>query len=260
MGKIPAIGIDVGGTGIKGAAVDLDTGELVTSRHKELTPTGGEPHAIGEVVAQMVASIRDELAENGLCPIDQVPAIGVTLPGVVHHGVLLTAANISRVWIGTNAETLFAELIGAPCTVVNDADAAGIAEAVLGAALGKPGVTMLVTFGTGIGTALIHDGVLVPNFELGHLELDGHRPYEKFASPKNIEQEGITIDEWANRAGRYLAHLEFVCRPDRFVIGGSISTASAEYLPFDGVTIDVVPAQFRNNAGIIGAARLAATQ
>ncbi|MBK0419669.1 ROK family protein [Leucobacter sp. CSA1] len=256
--RIPAIGIDVGGTGIKGAGVDPATGERLTKRHRVETPQGGAPDAIAAAVAAMVAGIRDELAERELLDRTLVPKIGVTLPGVVQRGIMRTAANIDKRWIDTDAEALLTAAVGAPCLVVNDADAAGMAETEFGAARGQHGVTMVLTFGTGIGTALIHDGRLVPNFELGHLQLNGQLDYERFASPKNIEREGITIADWAARVAPYLAHLEFVCRPDLFVIGGSISKSSDEYLPFEHVTTPVVPAHFRNNAGIVGAAALAA--
>lgn len=254
-----AIGIDVGGTGIKGAAIDAESGDKLTSRYKVPTPAGGLPDAIAREVADMVARIREELVALGLVSPAEVSAVpvGVALPGVLRHGVMATAANIDRSWIGTDAEALMSEMVGSPCLLVNDADAAGVAETAFGEARGLPGSTMVLTFGTGIGTALVVDGMLVPNLELGHLELDGHRDIERFASSKAIEREGITLAEWAGRAARYVAHVELLCNVDRFVIGGSISKASDRYLPFPGVTAPVLPARFRNNAGIVGAAWLA---
>lgn len=249
-----AIGIDVGGTGIKGAAIDTSSGERVTSRHRVPTPAGGDRAAIAGEVAQMVAAIHAEIEETGLAPAEQ--AIGVALPGVLRDGIMLTAANIDAGWIGVDAAALLSGATGAPCVVVNDADAAGIAEATLGAAAGFTGTTLLLTFGTGIGTACVHDGALVPNFELGHLQLDGHPDAERWATPKSIAREGITFDEWADRAARYVRHVELLLNPDRFVIGGSISKESARFLPFPGVTAPTVPARFRNDAGIIGAALL----
>lgn len=253
-----AIGIDVGGTGIKGAAVDVATGEKLTKRHKSLTPEGGAPDAVATSVADMVAAIRDELDSRGLLPGAETPRIGVTLPGVVQHGIMRTAANIDATWIGLDAVALMSGAIGSPVTVVNDADAAGVAESAFGSVAGHSGVTLVFTFGTGIGAALIHDGVLVPNFELGHLDIGEHRDYERYASPKNIEREGITVADWAERVHEYLLHIEHLFSPDRIVIGGSISKSSDEYLPFAGLRAEVVPAHFRNNAGIVGAARLAA--
>ncbi|MGK0721886.1 ROK family protein [Leucobacter sp. W1478] len=287
-----AIGIDVGGTGIKGAAIDVTTGARLTSRHRVPTPAGGTPGDIAHEVGLMTDAIRAELTANSSVPTDLefrdrpgdslsrspdgVPSksgssigglpderrgalpVGVTLPGVVQHGIMRTAANIDRSWIGADAAALFADAIGCPCVVINDADAAGLAEAAFGEVHGLHGTTLVLTFGTGIGSAMIHDGLLVPNFELGHLELDGHPDIERFASAKVIEREGITLGEWAERVERYLIHLELLFTPDRFVIGGSISKSADQYLPFAGVHAPVVPARFRNNAGIVGAAWLAA--
>lgn len=254
----PAIGIDVGGTGIKGAGIDPTSGELLTRRHKELTPAGGAPEPIATVVARMVAAVRSDLVADGRLEHAEVPAVGITLPGVVQEGVMRTAANIDEHWIGVHAADFLAEAVGAPVVVVNDADAAGIAEADFGAAKDATGLTLVLTFGTGIGSALIYRGELVPNFELGHVDIGEQRNYEKFASPKNIAGEGITLEEWASRVSRYLTHLELILTPDLFVIGGSISKSSDEFLPFAGVRAPTLPAHFRNNAGIVGAASLAA--
>ncbi|MGO1538288.1 MAG: polyphosphate--glucose phosphotransferase [Leucobacter sp.] len=253
-----AIGIDVGGTGIKGAGVDPASGALLTTRHKVSTPAGGSPVPIAEAVSTMIDTIRDELADLGQFERAATPPVGVTLPGVVRHGVILTAANIDHRWINTNAVQLLSDTAGVPCTVVNDADAAGLAEADFGAARSEAGAALVLTFGTGIGSALIYEGELVPNFELGHIDLGEHHDYEQYASPKNIEREGITIAEWADRVARYLAHLEVLFTPDLFVIGGGISKSSDEFLPHAGVRAPVVPAHFRNNAGLVGAAALAA--
>lgn len=257
-GRHPAaIGIDVGGTGIKGAAVDPVRGALLSSRHRVPTPPGGSPKDISRAVGALASAIRSELGERRPDLDTRGLPVGVTLPGVIRSGTMLTAANIDAGWIGTDARELLSAAVEAPCRVMNDADAAGVAECAVGAAAGATGVTMLVTFGTGIGSALLHDGVLVPNFELGHLELDGHAPYERYASPKNISPTGIDLAEWARRAGRYLQHLERLCRPDMLVLGGSISRAADDYLPFAGVDAPVVPARLRNNAGLVGAAMLA---
>ncbi|MBO1902381.1 ROK family protein [Leucobacter weissii] len=250
-----AIGIDVGGTGIKGSAIDPASGAAITRRHKVLTPTGGRPGDIAREVGAMVAAIREELG-GPVMPSGPVP-VGVALPGVLRDGVMRTAANVDASWIGADARALLSETTGAPCAVVNDADAAGLAETALGAAKDLPGTTMVLTFGTGIGTAFVMDGALVPNFELGHLELDGHPDIERYASAKAIEREDIALPEWAARAARYVAHLELLLNPDRFVLGGSISKDADRYLPFPGVSAPVVPAHFRNNAGIVGAAWLA---
>lgn len=252
-----AIGIDVGGTGIKGAAIDPETGEKLTSRHKVLTPDGGRPKDIAREVGKMVEAIRADAESRGVLTAAEAVPVGVTLPGVVRDGVMRTAANVDAEWIGTDAAALLCGVVGSPCLVVNDADAAGVAEAAFGEVRGLSGTTLVLTFGTGIGSALVFNGMLVPNFELGHLELDGYTDIERHTSAKVIEREGIALEEWAARAARYIGHLEHVMNPDRFVIGGSISKASDSYLPFPGVQAPVVPARFRNNAGIVGAARLA---
>lgn len=256
----PAIGIDVGGTGIKGAGVDPETGEKLTSRHKVLTPAGGHPADIAREVGAMAKAIRAELIELGLAEADATPPVGATLPGVVRSGIMRTAANIDKSWIGTDAVALFSETVGSHCLVVNDADAAGMAEAAFGEAAGLDGSTLVLVFGTGIGSALVFDGMLVPNLELGHLEFDGHEIIERHAAAKVIEKQGITLAEWASRVESYLQYLEKTINPDRFVLGGSISKDSDEFLPFAGVSVPVIPARLRNNAGIVGAARLAAQE
>lgn len=252
--QLVVIGIDVGGTGIKGAAVNVETGKKLTSRHRVATPAGGKPDDIIGAVGSMVAAIRIELAERGLGPAAET--IGVTLPSVVRNGIIGTAANIDPSWVGLDAAARLAEATGSPCVVVNDADAAAVAESDLGAAKDMRGLTLVLTFGTGIGSGCVFNGTLVPNFELGHLQLDGHERIETIAAPKAIERDGITLAEWADRAARYVRHVELLLNPDLFVLGGSISKASDQYLPFPGVKAPVMPARFRNNAGIVGAARL----
>lgn len=245
------IGIDVGGTSIKGAAIDLSSGQTTTSRHRVSTPAGGMPADIAREVGGMVAAIREE------CVVPAAAPVGIAVPGVVRDGIVRTAANIDASWVSVDARALFSKATGSPCAVVNDADAAGVAETVFNSEPGFPGTTVVVTFGTGIGSAVIYDGVLIPNFELGHLQLDGHSDIEQHASARAIEREGITLDEWADRAARYLSHVELLLNPDRFIIGGSISKDAQKYLPFRGVSAPVTPARFRNNAGIVGAAWLA---
>lgn len=251
--RTAVIGIDVGGTGIKGAGVDLSTGALVTGRHKVATPAGGKPDDVAAVVAGMVTGIRAELSSRGWAASAKV---GICVPSVVQYGVTRTASNIDPSWIGLDAEAMFALAIGSPCIVVNDADAAGVAEAQLGAAREAHGVTLVLTLGTGLGSGMLFNGVLVPNTELGHLEFEGHAPVEHFISPKIIDGDGVPMTEWAARLGRVLQHIERLFSPHLIVLGGSISKASDEYLPLEGVRARIVPAQFRNNAGIVGAALL----
>jgi len=248
-----ALGIDIGGTGIKGALVDLDAGELASDRIKLATPEGGEPEGIIASVRQLA----DELAALSGTPLEAVAHIGVCFPAVVLRGRTMSAANVSERWIGLDADTLFGEALGRDIHFVNDADAAGYAEAAFGAAQGHRGLVLLTTLGTGIGSALIYDGVLVPNSELGHLELDG-RDAETWAANSAREREELSFADWAARLTRYYGYLERLFSPDLFVIGGGVSKQHEEFVPLIDVRTPIVPAALRNNAGIIGAAALAA--
>lgn len=248
-----ALGIDIGGTGIKGALVDLDAGELASERVKLPTPDGGEPEAIIASVRQLA----DELAELSGTALDDVAHIGVCFPAVVLRGRTMSAANVSERWIGLDADTAFGEALGRDIHFVNDADAAGYAEALFGAAKCHRGLVLMTTLGTGIGSALIYDGVLVPNSELGHLELDG-RDAETWAANSAREREELSFADWATRLTRYYGYLERLFSPDLFVIGGGVSKQHEEFVPLIGVRTPIVPAALRNNAGIIGAAALAA--
>ena len=244
-----AIGIDIGGTGIKGAVVDLGTGQLVTERFKVRTPEGGRPRDILNATEELLAGIAEE-ADGTKLP------LGLCFPAVVKHGRTLSAANVSEEWIGLPAEELFEQALGREIHFINDADAAGIAELRYGAVAGVDGVVILTTLGTGIGSALINDGVLVPNTELGHLELDGHDA-ERRAAYSAMERESLGWEEWAERLQRYYAHLEFLFSPDLFVVGGGVSKHHEQFLPLLDLQTKIVPAVHRNNAGILGAASLA---
>jgi polyphosphate glucokinase len=244
-----AIGIDIGGTGIKGAVVDLGTGHLVTERFKVRTPEGGRPRDILNATEELLAGIAEE-ADGTKLP------LGLCFPAVVKHGRTLSAANVSEEWIGLPAEELFEQSLGREIHFINDADAAGIAELRYGAIAGVDGVVILTTLGTGIGSALINDGVLVPNTELGHLELDGHDA-ERRAAYSAMERESLGWEEWANRLQRYYSHLELLFSPDLFVVGGGVSKYHEQFLPLLDLQTKIVPAVHRNNAGILGAASLA---
>ncbi|MGR2753467.1 polyphosphate--glucose phosphotransferase [Agromyces arachidis] len=244
-----AIGIDIGGTGIKGAVVDLGSGELVTERVKIKTPKGGRPADILEATGQLLAVIAGQ-GHTSL-------PLGVCFPAIVRHGRTLSAANISDEWIGLEAERMFERELGSDIHFINDADAAGYAESRFGAAKGERGLAILTTLGTGIGSAFIYDGVLVPNSELGHLELDGHDAEER-AAYSAMEREDLSWSEWAERLQRYYAHVEFLFSPDLFVVGGGVSKHHREFLPLLSLDTPIVPAAFRNNAGLLGAAALAA--
>ena len=241
-----AVGIDIGGTGIKGAVVDLDTGKLVSERIKLPTPSGGEPSAIVATVVEILAALNVE---------PNVP-VGVCFPAIVIHGTTMSAANVSEKWIGLAAEELFEKALGRDIHFVNDADAAGVAEVRYGAAKGVEGLVILTTLGTGIGTAVIYDGALVPNSELGHLEIDG-KDAETRASYAAKERDDLTFHRWAKRLQKYYNHLELLFSPDLIIVGGGVSKHHEEFLPLLELRAPIVPAVLRNNAGILGAAALA---
>jgi polyphosphate glucokinase len=243
-----AIGIDIGGTGIKGAIVDLATGELASERTKVRTPKGGRPADLLEATRELL----DQLDRRGGAKLP----LGVCFPAVVKHGRTLSAANISDEWIGLPAEELFEQELGREIHFINDADAAGYAESRYGAAVGAQGMVILTTLGTGIGSALLYDGVLVPNTELGHLQVDGHDA-ETRAAYSAMEREGLDWDEWAQRLQRYYSTVEFLFSPDLFVVGGGVSKHHERFLPLLELNTPIVPAVHRNNAGILGAASLA---
>ncbi|GAA2704547.1 ROK family protein [Streptomyces violaceolatus] len=241
-------GVDIGGSGIKGAPVDLDRGELAQERCKVLTPHPATPDGVADGVKQVV----EHFGWTG--------RVGLTFPGVVTGGATVrTAANVDKGWVDTDARALFAERLGGlDVTVVNDADAAGVAEMHFGAGRGRKGTVVLLTFGTGIGSAVFTDGLLVPNTELGHLELDGHDA-EKRASSKVKDDHDMSWEHWAHRVQKYLAHVEMLFSPELFIIGGGVSRKSQKFLPhIKDVRAEIVPAQLQNNAGIVGAAMHAA--
>ncbi|MFI0784523.1 polyphosphate--glucose phosphotransferase [Streptomyces lydicus] len=243
-------GVDIGGSGIKGAPVDLERGDLTEERHKVLTPHPATPDAIADCVAEVV----EHFGWSG--------PVGVTFPGVIVDGTARTAANVDKGWIDTDVAALLTgrlggEAGGCPVTVLNDADAAGLAEMQHGAGRGRSGTVILLTFGTGIGSAVFSDGRLLPNTELGHLELNGHEA-EKRASTKAKEDHDLSWEQWAHRVKKYLAHVEMLFSPELFVIGGGVSRKAEKFLPLiEGIRAEIVPAQLRNNAGIVGAAMAA---
>lgn len=248
MGKSTiALGIDVGGTGIKGAPVDLDKGAFADDRLRIPTPDVATPEAVCDVVAEIAGQFN----------LGTGTPVGITLPAVVTHGVARSAANIDESWIGCHAEDLFEERLGRDVTILNDADAAGVAERQYGAARKQDGLVILTTLGTGIGSAMLVDGVLVPNTELGHLELDGHDAESRAASSAR-EREELSWQEWAERLTRYYRHVEDLFWPDLFVVGGGVSKQADSFLPLLDIRTPIVPAKLKNKAGIIGAAYLAA--
>jgi polyphosphate glucokinase len=244
------LGIDVGGSGIKGAPVDLDAGDFAADRLRIPTPDPATPDAVADVIAQIVDHFEDIRSDS---------PIGVTLPAVVTRGIVRSAANIDDSWIDTDARSLFEERLQHPVVIVNDADAAGFAEMHHGAARDADGLVIVTTLGTGIGSALIFDGVLVPNSELGHIEVDGHDA-ETRAADSARESEDLSWHHWAERLQRYYSHVESVLWPDLFVVGGGVSKKAHHFLPRLDLRTPIVPAELRNRAGIIGAAHLATTR
>ena len=238
------LGIDIGGTGIKGAPVNIETGTLIAPRHRIRTPKSGEPQPMAKVVG--------EIAKH----FDWKGPIGVGFPAIIKHGVAHSAANVSDEWIGTNAEELIAGVTGCPVTVINDADAAGLAEMTFGAGKGRMGSVFIITIGTGIGSALFYDGVLVPNTELGHLEFDG-KEAEAYASDAVREAKEMSWKKWAKRFDAYLHTLDALFSPDLFILGGGASKNHAEFMQYLTVNVEVAPASMLNEAGIVGAAMAA---
>lgn len=242
------LGIDIGGSGIKGAPVDLVKGDFAADRLRIPTPTPSTPQAVADVVAEIVAHFADITGDG---------PVGVTIPAVVTHGITRSAANIDKSWIDAPAEQIFSERIGRPVHLVNDADAAGIAEVKFGAAKDHPGLVLVTTLGTGIGSAIIYRGVLVPNTELGHLEIDGHDAETQAAASVKTNL-GLGYSDYAIRLQRYYERVEALFWPDLLVVGGGISKDSDKFLPRLKLKTKIVPAALRNRAGIIGAAWLAA--
>lgn len=244
------LGIDIGGSGIKGAPVDIESGELTTERHRIETPQPSKPEAVAKVVGEIVKHF------------DWKGPIGCTFPAIVHHGVMKSAANVDKSWIGVDGVSLFQEVTGCPVRILNDGDAAGIAEMEFGAGKERTpdpdgDVVILLTFGTGIGSAIFVEGNLLPNTELGHLILNGMHA-EHYTASRIRKEEKLSWEEWGKRVNEYLHLVEFYFSPDLIIIGGGVSKKHEKYLKYIDVNAKVVPAQLRNEAGIIGAASAAA--
>ncbi|HDH02776.1 MAG TPA: ROK family protein [Actinobacteria bacterium] len=240
------LGIDIGGSGIKGAPVDSDQGEMLTKRWRIETPQPATPEAVAAAVGSVVRHFDDVSGP-----------IGITFPAVVKNGVTLSAGNVDDAWIGTDAAALFADQCGRPVSVVNDADAAGIAEMAFGAGVGRDGVVIVLTFGTGVGSGTFSGGSLVPNTEFGLLELHGST-VEQYCAGRIKDEVGLTFGEWGDRVNELLVHLQRLFLPDLLVIGGGISKYFHEFSGRFDLSTDVLPATMRNDAGIIGAAMVAA--
>ena len=235
------LGVDIGGTGIKGAIVDINKGELLTERYRILTPPSGKPRPMAKTVKEIV----DHFQWNG--------PIGCGFPAAVRQGMILTAANIHKIWIGTNVESLFAEVTGCPVKVINDADAAGLAEMTFGAGKDYTGVVLLITIGTGLGTVLFTNGQLLPNAELGHIEIDGLDAEWK-ASDAARKRDKLSWTKWGKRFNTYLSHLEALVWPDLIILGGGSAKKFDKFSDCLKIQTPVVVAEFLNEAGIVGGA------
>ncbi|MCC4907275.1 polyphosphate--glucose phosphotransferase [Microbacterium sp. cx-59] len=246
--KTRAVGIDIGGTGIKGGIVDLENGQLLSDRVKVSTPAGAEPDDV-------LVAVRSVLETLGASDSDY--ALGVAFPAIVKNGRTLSAANVSDKWIDFPAEEFFEQGLGRDIHFANDADVAGVAEMRFGAAKDVSGLTILTTLGTGIGSAMIYDGVLIPSSELGHLQRAKHgKDAEAYAAYSAMERDKLEWDEWAARLQWYYSHVEFLFSPDLFIVGGGVSKHADKFLHLLKLRTPIVPAVHRNNAGIIGAAAL----
>jgi polyphosphate glucokinase len=241
------IGIDFGGSGIKAAPVDLSTGEFSAERERIETPDKSTPEAVAEVMAELLKKFEGSSS-----------VVGVTVPGVVRKGgVVASAANIDKSWIGTDADDLLSDTLGREVHVINDADAAGLAEARYGVARGREGLVIVTTLGTGIGSALLYDGVLVPNSELGHLEVEGYDAETRAANSAR-KNDDLTWEKWAKRLTTYYKTVEKLFSPDLIVVGGGVSKHGREFIPLIEIETEIISATLRNTAGIVGAAAMAA--
>ena len=244
LGMAQVLGIDIGGSGVKGAPVDTSGGELLAERYRLPTPQPSTPKAVAKTVAEVCAHFSWQ------------GEVGCAFPAVVRAGVAESAANVDKGWIGTNIEEVIGKATGLTVRACNDADAAGLAEARFGAGRGVEGVVLLLTLGTGIGSALIQDGVLVPNTELGHVEFRG-KELEHFASDKARGDEDLSWKKWADRLEASLKYLEMLFSPDLFILGGGVSKKSDKFLPLIDISTPIKPAELLNSAGMVGAALFA---
>jgi len=252
MVEVPAaraIGIDIGGTGVKAGVVDLELGELVSPRVRRPTPQPSTPDAVIDVVVRVLGEL-----ESGSWATPGMPA-GCGLPGVVKFGQLKTAANIDQGWVNAPVQQLMADRLGRPVAIGNDADVAGMAELLFGAARGQSGTVLVLTLGTGIGSALFVDGNLVPNTEFGHLQFHG-KDAEKLLSATARERRGLSWKRWAKDFNQFLAQIELYFGPDLIILGGGGSKVYAKYMAYLTTRAPIVTARLLNSAGIVGAALL----
>ncbi len=239
------LGIDIGGTGIKGAIVNVETGELVTERHRIATPSGAKPNDVAKVVKELVAFFSWK------------GKVGCGFPAIISNGVAKSCGNIDKSWVGTSVEGLFGEVTGLEFSVANDADAAAMAEINFGAGKDVKGLVVVITLGTGLGSGVFYNGQLVPNFELGAVPYKNYKKYEHYAADSIRKKEELSYEKWGKRVNKFLNFVVGVCSPDMIILGGGVSKKMEKFEKHLKLEIPVVPAKFQNNAGIIGAAMVA---
>ena len=239
------LGIDIGGTGIKGAIVDVTSGNLVSEKHRIPTPKGAKPEDVAEVVAQMVEHFNWK------------GKVGCGFPAIISHGVARSSGNIHKSWRGLNVQDLFSRRTGLDFKVRNDADAAGLAAVSFGSGKDKKGLVLMITIGTGIGSGAFYNGVLIPNFELGSLPYKEYKCIEHYTADSVRKQEGLTYEEWGKRFNKFLKLVAFIFSPDLIILAGGASKKLHKYQEYLTVDVPVIASQFQNEAGIVGAALLA---
>ena len=242
------LGIDIGGSGMKGAIVNSLTGEMLTERYRIPTPVSRRPEEMAQVVAEIVNHF------------DYIGPVGVGFPTIIKHGICKSPGNLHESWIGTNVKELFSDRTGLPVTVINDADAAGYATVNYGIGKGKNGLVVMITIGTGLGSGAFLDGELIPNFELGQIPYKKYKKIEKWAAASAKEREELTYDKWGKRFNKFLELVELLVSPDWIILGGGTSKYFDEYKHRIKIDTPVIPAELRNQAGIVGAAAAALRQ
>lgn len=242
-----ALGIDIGGSGMKGNVVDTARGEILSKRLRIPTPRPGTIDTVADVLAEIVGHFRQEYGD------DSMP-VGCGFPGVVKAGIVGSATHLDKSWLGQDVVGVFSEAVGSSVTVLNDADAAALAELAFGSARGHRGSVLMITLGTGIGSGMLHDGRLIPNFEMGMLELGGHHPIEDRVAYRIYKQSSLSWKKWAKRLNRYLGHVSALLAPDLIVVGGGAVNKWSRYSKHLHVAVEVAPAAYGNHAGIVGAA------
>lgn len=242
------LGIDIGGSGIKGALVNSETGEMLTKRHRIPTPEGRKPKDMARVVGEIVKHFNHK------------GPIGVGFPTVIKHGVCKSPGNLHKKWLGVNVKELFSEVTGLPVTVINDADAAGYATMNYGIGKGKKGLVVMITIGTGLGSGAFIDGELLPNFELGQIPYKKYKKIELWAAGSAMEREELSYQKWGKRFNKFLQYVELIIAPDLIILGGGASKDFQEYKNCITIETPVIPAELRNQAGIVGAAAAALHQ